>query len=78
MVEMTTRYGAFLRHVSGADGCGSHQNRAAARQQTKPLGTSPFFPHSQGKVSVQLDLSTDAGRDALDFLLKTADVPSIP
>lgn len=36
---------------------------------------SPFFPlFNRGKVSVQLDLSTDAGRDALDRLLKTADI----
>jgi len=36
---------------------------------------SPFFPlFNRGKVSVQLDLSTDAGRDALDRLLETADI----
>ncbi|MEC9185028.1 MAG: CaiB/BaiF CoA-transferase family protein [Pseudomonadota bacterium] len=36
---------------------------------------SPFFPlFNRGKVSVQLELSTDAGRDALDRLLKTADI----
>ena len=36
---------------------------------------SPFFPlFNRGKTSVQLDLSTDAGRDALDRLLKTADI----
>ena len=36
---------------------------------------SPFFPlFNRGKVSVQLDLSTEAGRNALDRLLKTADI----
>ena len=36
---------------------------------------SPFFPlFNRGKKSVQLDLSSDAGKRALDRLLATADV----
>ena len=36
---------------------------------------SPFFPlFNRGKLSVQLDLTADAGRTALDRLLATADI----
>ena len=67
-------YAGFLLAMGGADVIKIEPPLGDKTRNLTGMG-SPFFPlFNRGKVSVQLDLSTDAGRDALDRLLKTADI----